>query len=315
MATSGIKAYTLTASEIIESALQRIGVLGGNESVSAEDMSTGLRELNLTLKNLQTKGLNLWTRNQAFLFPTTSSSYTLTSGGSRWSQTISNTTLSADESLGSTSLDVVSSAGFSVSDNIGIEISGALEWTTVSAIPDSTHITIASGLSAAASSGARVYGYTSTPTYPPVRVIDVVNYDPKNKLYIPSKLRPLTEWNQMSNKDTSGNIASMYAVDYQTDAPTLKIWPKFDDVGYILQIDYQDEIEDITASSQHLDVPRYWLPAIVDSLSVRLAPIFNKELKVQQLLLTLAANSLDDAMRFETEGTSLKFSPLHYPRW
>lgn len=60
MATSGIIAFSLTAEQIITTALRLIGEYGRDETPSNADAQDALRRLNLMLKSWQTDGCNLY---------------------------------------------------------------------------------------------------------------------------------------------------------------------------------------------------------------------------------------------------------------
>lgn len=61
MATSGSTDFTLTAREIINFALQKIGALEGGGTAAPEDADDAKRELNLLLKGMQKRGPFLFT--------------------------------------------------------------------------------------------------------------------------------------------------------------------------------------------------------------------------------------------------------------
>lgn len=62
MALSGTITYSLTASDAIDFALQKLGIIGGGESPNADDGATALMQLNLMLKSWAMQGPNLWGR-------------------------------------------------------------------------------------------------------------------------------------------------------------------------------------------------------------------------------------------------------------
>jgi hypothetical protein len=60
MPTSGVTTGTMNARAVIGAAMQDIGVLGRNQTVSGSDLTLGIRHLNWMLKEWQADGLNLW---------------------------------------------------------------------------------------------------------------------------------------------------------------------------------------------------------------------------------------------------------------
>src|SRR3990167_7092897 len=68
MSTSGSIDYTQTRNEIINEAFALIGVYGTGRTVSAEDMDTANKALNVMVKAYQADGLHLWAKEEAYLF-------------------------------------------------------------------------------------------------------------------------------------------------------------------------------------------------------------------------------------------------------
>jgi hypothetical protein len=64
MATSDSTNFSLNGKEVVKEALRLIGVGVTGESLSAEEISDGLRVLNRQIKALQAEGLQLWKRTQ-----------------------------------------------------------------------------------------------------------------------------------------------------------------------------------------------------------------------------------------------------------
>lgn len=309
MATSGTRTFTMTAAEIIEHALKQLSVIGANEAVSSEDSADSLKVLNLILKSLQTKGLNLWTRETAYVFLQSDTySYTLTSS-TNWATSYSTTTSTAAISSAATTWAVTSTAGMTVGDKIAIHVgSGTLEWTTIATIPSAISLTVAAGPSVDVASGARIFAYTSAPTDIPLRVLTASTLNLTSLAETPVTQKHLTSFERATN-GTSDGLPNLFAVQYDLDSPKLRVYPATSDQTNILKITYQKELQDVTETSETLDIPRHWLQAIIDALTVRLAPLFDKELKVIGYLSDLAQGSLKDAMDFDVESVSLRIKP------
>lgn len=79
MATSGSIDYTLTARDVVQYALRKIGVLAIGATASAEDAAAALIELNLMLKQ--------WAHEGPFLFTKRESTQTLVSATANYSLT------------------------------------------------------------------------------------------------------------------------------------------------------------------------------------------------------------------------------------
>ena len=61
MSTSNSYSFTVTRDDIINAAFRTMGVFGLGETASATDITNAAQALNLILKTLATKGINLWT--------------------------------------------------------------------------------------------------------------------------------------------------------------------------------------------------------------------------------------------------------------
>lgn len=179
MATSGSYDYSLTAAQLINVAMEDLGVLAAGETLSSEDQSLALVRLNLIVKQWQgdadmAPGLKLWSRQRVVLFLAKGQHiYTVgpNSSDSRCTTQYGRTTLSADEAASQTTISITSNTDtttypgttvtMTASDIVGIELNaGTIHWSTISGTPSST-MDIASGLASAASSGRYVWWFTS----------------------------------------------------------------------------------------------------------------------------------------------------------
>lgn len=82
MSTSGSINYSLTRNDIIQEALELIGVVAAEESPAAADVATADRSLNMMIKGWQAKGINLWRQTEGSLSATAATaSFTMGTGG------------------------------------------------------------------------------------------------------------------------------------------------------------------------------------------------------------------------------------------
>jgi hypothetical protein len=82
MATSGSTNYSLTRNDIIQEALELLGVLAAEETPAAADVATADRSLNMMVKGWAAKGINLWRQTEGSLSATAlATSFTMGSGG------------------------------------------------------------------------------------------------------------------------------------------------------------------------------------------------------------------------------------------
>jgi hypothetical protein len=82
VATSGNSNYSLTRNDIIQEALELIGVVAAEESPAAADVATADRSLNMMVKGWAAKGINLWRQTEGSLTATAGqASFTMGTGG------------------------------------------------------------------------------------------------------------------------------------------------------------------------------------------------------------------------------------------
>ena len=309
MATSGSIDYNQTRNEIITDSLMLLGVLSPDQSISDSDLAFSDRILNKMVKAWMNQGIHLWTTTEATVFLTKGTEvYSLnSSSGDHASNTVSETTLSANEASGQTVLSVTSSTGMTASDNVGIELDdGTLQWTTIVSVDSVTQITVTASLTDDAASGNNVYAYT-TRMGRPLDIIDV-RLRNDNDDDQPVRQAGREEYFSMSDKDTEGDPL-IYYYDPQLTTGKLYVWPAPDAVSDRLKITYRRAIEDFDAAGNNPDFPQEWLDAITYNLAVRLAPAYKKDDKIIKTLAPMANDMLFNAKSWDNEYGSFFHQP------
>ena len=167
MATSGSVNYTQTRNDVIQDALQHIGVYGIGRTVSSEDMNFANNTLNKMIKAWQAKGIQLWTQEEGvLLIADNTAEYTLSADSTSARVTLDSdfiiTELNGAHSASATTLTVDDTTGMAASDIIGIvNDDDAVTWTTIVSVDSSTALTITAGLDGAAADNSNVYTFTS----------------------------------------------------------------------------------------------------------------------------------------------------------
>lgn len=178
MATSGTWTYSVTALQVITSAAEDIGVIANGQSLDANDLATMLRTLNILSKQWmgmsdKFPGLKIWTRQRIAVFlalnqtrylvgPASGDDRSAVLIGSSATASFNTTTTTAAKTASSTALVVGSTTGMTAADQIGIILAtGALGWTTISSVTNSTTLVLSANTLGAANSGAVVFSYTS----------------------------------------------------------------------------------------------------------------------------------------------------------
>jgi hypothetical protein len=179
MATSGSFNFSLSAANVIDMAVENLGVLASGGTIVSADQTLALRRLNVIAKMYQgtadgAPGLKVHTRQRITLFLAKGQQSYLVGPAStdaRASTQYGRTTISAAEAAAQTTISITSNTdtttypGTTVTmtngDIVGIQLDdGTIQWTTISGTPAST-MTIASGLTDAAAAGNYVYWFTS----------------------------------------------------------------------------------------------------------------------------------------------------------
>lgn len=88
---------------------------------------------------------------------------------------------------------------------------------------------------------------------------------------------PLTEWNQErydnQTNPTTENLPYAYYVDYAPDISKMYLFPT-PDASYTVTYRFEREVEDVTATTETLDLPVEAVDMVVMALTARLAPKF-----------------------------------------
>lgn len=144
-----------------------------------------------------------------------------------------------------------------------------------------------------------------------LRLLDVNIKDTSSSIETPLTGLSLTEYEQLSNKTTTGTPVQYYFNPYRATS-TITLWPVPDTsaaANKTLEVVYQSHFEDMTSSSTEFDFPIEWMDAIVYQLAVRIAPFFGYPLDKRKFLKAEAAEKLMEAKDFDREITSVYLQP------
>jgi hypothetical protein len=328
MATSGSVDYNATRDNVIQEALENLGVMQSGDttaSASFTDHSAGLaRLLNGLTKQYAfptdgSPGMQVYHLKRAYLFlqknegtytlgPTT----TATGATDKWASSYVATTISADEAAGQTVLTVVDSGTISTGDRIGIELdTGYIQWTTVNGAPvdngATLDVTITVALTAAAKAGNRVYAYATTAQgRRPLQVMYAMTRDTNNadRPMAPMSLRAYEE---ITQKILEGTVTEYYYEQSLTDG-TLFFNCAADSVRDVVRITYRSPPENMDAAANDLDFDQVWIRAMGWALTVESAPRFGMEARLPAFKL-LRDEALSIARNANPETSDLYFQP------
>jgi hypothetical protein len=323
MSLSGSTNFTQNRNQIIIMAFQLIGCAGIGKTPSNEDMQLASNMLNCMVKAWITKGLHLWSKQEATLFLTQNvASYNL--GSAPYAADVDNlniTELNGNFPSGSTVLTVLNTAGMANGNTIGIVLSDlSTFWTTISSLT-STTITLASGIPAqGAVNSAPVYTIT-TPMSLPMRLYNPRRANGVDTGNIASTLieTPMgelsySEYMNLANKTVSGTPMECHFNPNLTNG-TLYVWPRPNDCSYRINFTYERVLEDLDNITDNFDFPNEWLETLYYQLAVRLSKPFGKDER-GQIIKQEAEAMLQNLLDWDNEVTSVKLQPMRQQgRW
>lgn len=309
MATSGSVDFSVDRDDIIETALKKLNVIATGASANANQLADGAIELNMIVKHLQTKGLQLWAKKIGYCFlALNTSKYSLGPSGDHATNSYTQTALAADAAASATSLTVDSISGISNGDNIGIVLDdGTLHWDTVNGAPSGSTVVITTGLASAASTDNAVFAYT-TKINRPLRILDAVRRDTTDNTDVPLIVTSLSEYEENTNKTTDAPIVEIRYLPTLTDGE-LYVWPQGDDVNTVIRFWYHRPFEDFDAASDTPDFPQEWYLTLVYILAAVLCDTYSVTAQKASRITKRAKEYLMEVCDWDQEDASLFFEP------
>lgn len=319
MASSGSVDFSVSRDDIIQDALENLGVLAEGGTVSSAQTTQMARKLNMIVKQWMgmsdfAPGLKMWSRKTAYLFlqknqgaytlgPTT----TATGDTNKWASSYVTTTIASAEAAGQTTLSLTSSSGISDTDRIGILLdSGSLQWTTVSGAPSGNDVTVAAALTGAAAAGNRVFAYsTSNQGRRPLAILTAVRRT-TDSVDIPMDSMLLEEYEAIGNKTNDGTPSRYYYEDTLTDG-NLYLDYQPSDATNVLRIRYLSAIEDFDGSTDTPDYPQEWYRPLCAQLTIDGAPAYG--VAVTNEMKMIRDESLAIARNANPENVNVIFQP------
>ncbi len=284
MSRSGSYNFALDRDTIIKRAMQLINIININQTARGADQEYAIDIFQSMIKLWQAEGIQLWNRRQATLFTAYQDyQYSISNTGDHCTNSYVNTTLSAAEAASQTVLSVTSSTGMTAGDYIGIELGNSTrQWTTIVSVDSSIQVTITTGLTAAAVSGATVVTYTSLISDRPLRILDARTIDLNNdKNSVSMEMIGYDQYFNIPVKVTDGKPMNFY-YDKLLDAGVLYLFPRPDDVDTLIEFTYHESIEDVDSATNSMDFPTEWTLPLIYGLGAELCVAFGKfeELKI-----------------------------------
>jgi hypothetical protein len=318
MATSGTVAQTaLDTAVILEHACRRCGVPAAAQT--PEIVEIGKQNLYLLLLNLANRGLNLWCVERNFV-PLTANqaTYSLDSGTIRplnvlYSQPTrasgTNTTTATSVSTALTAATGIVRWGFKLATGV----------TGTMLLESSTNgITYTTAQSLASTAwGTTWHWYEVDPkvTAQYWRVTSSVAAT-FSEFYLASAVKdlPMTpfnrdEYTQQPNKHQSGAVSTNYYYS-RTVSPSLSVWPVPDNSYDHLSVWRHRFVQDVGSLTQQIEVPQYWVEAVIWMLAARLTyELPNIDANRQNAVIQASQQFLLDAETAETDNAPVYIIP------
>lgn len=312
MATSGTSSFNATRDQIILAALRKLQAISATETAVNPTLITNCAfQLNAMVKSLNATGLHIWTEEEATIFlQPGQASYSI--GGTTTDNAASSytaTTLSAAAVSGATSISVTSATGFGAAYYVGVVLaSGSIYWTTQSGAASGSTITLNTGLSGAANSGAAVYVYQTQITRP-LRVVGARRYNLVSG--IDTMMTPIArlDYRNLPNKTATG-VPTQIFYDPRGGANTqgiIYVWPAPADATSAVKMTWWRSIQDFTSPGNNPDLPSEWIDALIWNLARKLWAEFPISQVLRDTIMQEAEASLENVSGWDREPESYLF--------
>lgn len=313
MATSGTATFTRTRNQIIESALRKVNAFESGETVDAASINDASDALNVMVKHWQATGINIWTTEEAILFPQLEQvRYTLGSGSTdKASAAYVQTELASAASLGASTVVVDSVSGIATTYNIGVQLDdGTLQWTTVNGAPSGATVTLTDALTDSAAAGNLVVVY-QTSLVRPLKILSARSFNLISGIETPIEPMDRLEYQELPNKTATGSVNGFF-YDRRGGANStglLYLWPQPETIEEAIKLTTARPIEDFTAAGNTPDLPQEWLRAIEWGLADEIADEYDVPEPKRTRIERKAAQYLNEVNWGERELTSIEFVP------
>lgn len=313
MSTSGTVNFTRNRNQLIESALRKISAFESGETPDTASVSEASDALNTLLKHWQGQGIEIWTMQEAIIFPQLNQvRYVLGSGTTdHATQSFTQTTLASSAASGASTVVVSSASGIVSAYNIGVQLdSGYFQWTTVNGAPSGSTVTLTATLTGAAASGNIVVVY-QTDLVRPLKILSARRHNILSGIDTPMFEMDRIEYQEMPNKTSEGSINGFY-YDRRAGANTtgyIYFWPEPSSVNEAVKMTVARPIEIFSAAGDDADLPQEWVRAIVWNLADELADEYDVPDPKRSRIERRAAQYLSEANWSERELISFQLVP------
>jgi hypothetical protein len=277
--------FSLNRNQLITLAFSILNVYTRNP-IPQFDMTIAIQLLNSMIKFWQYKNkAQIITRRTGYLFlQPTQTSYTLVPGsGDHATYSYVQTSITAANNIGDTTIAVSSVSGINNGDYIGIQgnTTGNLLWYTVSNTSGTT-ITLSGALTDSTIIGATVFDYT-TPMNRPIMVHKAWRTDTVADLDVPLATLSSNDYGDIPLKSNLGIVVG-YWYEPQESNGIIHVWNAPQNITDLITISFTHEVDDYDLATDTSDFNSAWYLPIVYGLAATLAPMYGKYQELQVLL-------------------------------
>lgn len=323
-AISGTATFNRTADKFILRALRQVGAIEAGETPSADMVSEALEAFNAMVKEWGAIGIHLWTEEEAILFlqpnqaqyalgPLTNGnpSPDICVGSNSWSQS----TLTATAATGAGTVSLVSAAGISTTDGIGIGLdTGAIYWTTVNGAPAGNVVTLTAPLPSQATIGNPSFSYVAGS-----QIIRPLRIPAGRRIFLQSLIEtPITrlsrsEYMDLPNKTGAPGIVTQFFYAPVLGQGLFYAWPAPVDATSAVRFTWYRPLYDFDNLSNLPDFPQEWINTLTWNLAQELGPEYDVPDAKWTKIVAMASNTLQRVQGWDREPESIYFGQSYDP--
>lgn len=258
--------------DIIDGALETIGVKAADESAQDDDVDVAAKWLDRMVKRLQATGAHLWNRNEATLFISTAVKEYQIGGTADATEDFNQSTTNIAAVAGDKKIFVTDTSLVSVADQFGVRLDdGTINFSTVNQVA-TTFVVVETGLVSAAASGNICYFYT-TRIGKALRIPDARRKQTDQEIQMIQMGR--NDYLDLPNKDNQGTPVQFY-YDPKQNTGDLFLWPSPAKDETLINFTYYKPLRVFDDSDDQAEFPDEWIEALVLNLAKRLFPVFSQ---------------------------------------
>jgi hypothetical protein len=270
MALSGSIDFTVTRDDLIQEALEELGVVDIGETPPAAFLTTCTRKLNLMLKGWQGDGVNLFAVQKTFLFLSVGvNEYKLGTTADYVTQ-FTQTTTANDHGNGSNSILLSDTTGI-VNGTVILAktTTGDLERLTASGPAVADLVPLTTPIVNNMDTGGVVFYYQAADVAArPMKILDGTRRESNttSSTDIPLDILTRRDYVSLSNKDATGVPVQIYQ-NPEIDFLRVRTWPAPNDASFYYVLWVQRTLDDLDGATDNPAYPQEWQEAIALNLA------------------------------------------------